>query len=362
MEHEIDQSTTPENEPMTANAPTKRIRIGPDFHRKLQQWKTRHSGAGEQRDDDHQAPRLDLKGQPVIQADDVPSRRSPAALQTQLHAPADVVVDDWTPAEDYDEDIAEPQPGPSQAPHSPVHIAASQERIQKYQAKKRQDKENRQSQAARPRAFIDRQEEAERIEFDDTSQQRRSQPILPRRLGLVSRGKRPAPVEEDEEYADEDVSQDEGFQTDSRDAGNRSQRRPQTSTVPSSNARTIQPPPTKSARTTSRTTRPSSSRVQRGSSPDVEPEEDDNQTSTSHTQVKALAKQNTALARMTTGQRKRKAWTVAEEMQLQTLIADYGTSWTELKKMDETGEQLLVDRDQVALKDKARNMKMAFLK
>ena len=52
-------------------------------------------------------------------------------------------------------------------------------------------------------------------------------------------------------------------------------------------------------------------------------------------------------------------WTREEEGQLMDLIKDYGCSWTKLKTMDR--ENILESRDQVALKDKARNMKVNFL-
>lgn len=56
----------------------------------------------------------------------------------------------------------------------------------------------------------------------------------------------------------------------------------------------------------------------------------------------------------------RKAWTERETETLIGLIEEYGTSWTLLKEIDTDG--VLKFRDQVALKDKARNMKLDFLK
>ena len=56
----------------------------------------------------------------------------------------------------------------------------------------------------------------------------------------------------------------------------------------------------------------------------------------------------------------RKAWTERETGTLINLIEEYGTSWTLLKESDTDG--VLKRRDQVALKDKARNMKLDFLK
>lgn len=56
----------------------------------------------------------------------------------------------------------------------------------------------------------------------------------------------------------------------------------------------------------------------------------------------------------------RKAWTDLETETLINLISENGTSWKLLK--DKDVGNVLVDRDQTALKDKARNMKFDFLK
>ncbi|KAL9114273.1 MAG: hypothetical protein Q9227_001695 [Pyrenula ochraceoflavens] len=59
----------------------------------------------------------------------------------------------------------------------------------------------------------------------------------------------------------------------------------------------------------------------------------------------------------------RRAWTAEETERLIDLIAEHGLSWVRLKTFDECHEEgeVLGRRDQVALKDKARNMKMDFL-
>lgn len=72
------------------------------------------------------------------------------------------------------------------------------------------------------------------------------------------------------------------------------------------------------------------------------------------------------LGRITTGARakkktqSRKAWTDLETETLINLISENGTSWRLLKEKDV--EKVLVDRDQTALKDKARNIKFDYLK
>ena len=58
----------------------------------------------------------------------------------------------------------------------------------------------------------------------------------------------------------------------------------------------------------------------------------------------------------------RKSWTDEETGLLLDLIEAHGTSWRLLKQIDLENDHVLKDRDQVALKDKARNMKLDFLK
>ncbi|KAL9009190.1 MAG: hypothetical protein Q9173_005757, partial [Seirophora scorigena] len=60
----------------------------------------------------------------------------------------------------------------------------------------------------------------------------------------------------------------------------------------------------------------------------------------------------------------RTSWSQEETDRLLELITDHGTSWSYLKVMDDNHPEgkLLHERDQVALKDKARNMKADYLK
>ena len=58
----------------------------------------------------------------------------------------------------------------------------------------------------------------------------------------------------------------------------------------------------------------------------------------------------------------RKAWTEEETERLLELIEEHGTSWALLKTEDFGAGNILESRDQVALKDKARNMKLDYLK
>lgn len=59
---------------------------------------------------------------------------------------------------------------------------------------------------------------------------------------------------------------------------------------------------------------------------------------------------------------RRTPWTDLETETLQELITTHGISWAKLKDMDKYNGNVLIDRDQVALRDKARNMKIDYLK
>ena len=77
-----------------------------------------------------------------------------------------------------------------------------------------------------------------------------------------------------------------------------------------------------------------------------------------YVRVNQSAKQRKAV--VTKPPQSRSAWTGAETDMLYYLITEHGTSWKLLKETDQGG--VLKARDQVALKDKARNMKMDYLK
>ena len=76
--------------------------------------------------------------------------------------------------------------------------------------------------------------------------------------------------------------------------------------------------------------------------------------------VNESAKQKMAV--VTKPPQRRSAWTGVETDMLYYLITEHGTSWKLLKEQDREQGHVLEARDQVALKDKARNMKMDYLK
>jgi hypothetical protein len=75
-----------------------------------------------------------------------------------------------------------------------------------------------------------------------------------------------------------------------------------------------------------------------------------------------MAKQATANKNKSKQPQRRRQWTPEETDSLRKLIEEVGTSWAKIKKRDDNGAKVLKDRDQVALKDKARNMKFDMLK
>ena len=75
--------------------------------------------------------------------------------------------------------------------------------------------------------------------------------------------------------------------------------------------------------------------------------------------AREIAKENTMAAGPKAPQ-KRTPWSTAEEGTLMDLMRLHGCSWTNIQKMDRGG--ILVKRSQVQLKDKARNMKVSFLR
>jgi hypothetical protein len=78
----------------------------------------------------------------------------------------------------------------------------------------------------------------------------------------------------------------------------------------------------------------------------------------------ALSAHTRVLSTRTTASEKR-LWTKEETGALYTYIVDYGTSWANIKRLDNKqkyGVSFLTDRSQVNLKDKARNMKFLMLK
>ena len=197
-----------------------------------------------------------------------------------------------------------------------------------------QDKENNPALAdsqiqAGKRRLIDRQPDAVRVEFEGT--QPPGNDDNPQATPLRN-DNMPEPSEDDE------------FQHDTRDLLpiNRNRKRPAAERTNSQRnkrvrvARTVGTPPI---------------------DPTSSPVEDDD---TIFNRVSKKAKLLTIQKNLAKQPQARKPWSILETNTLEELIEEYGTSWTLLKQNDV--EDVLADRDQVALKDKARNMKFNYMK
>lgn len=203
--------------------------------------------------------------------------------------------------------------------------------------------------------FIDPQHNAERISFESQEPTlpvlgNDDQRLLPRRVSTEERDL----LEESDE-----VSADEGFQQDQRpislqprrDRSSPKKRSAPAPPVSRRSAKRVQPAPRDESPTDEIGT--AVARHNRDQIP-------------APSQLENYKKANTQAKLMTSRQlkepQKRKAWTDEETKQLIALIEEHGTSWKLLKELDQADRSILASRDQVALKDKARNMKIDFLK
>lgn len=208
---------------------------------------------------------------------------------------------------------------------------------------------------AEKKNFIDRQLGAERVTFES---QETVQPN--RRRRSRSLGNKTTTAEMENRGEIEDVSSDQGYQEDHRRINATSTRKH------SFNKKRLAPRSARDGRSS-----PKRMRL----NPGDESVADDigsavlrhnQEQSPSPTQLENYKKANAQAKLNTATQPKkiqvRKAWTDEEMEALIDLIEEYGTSWTLLKERDLINGSILEARDQVALKDKARNMKVDFLK
>lgn len=259
---------------------------------------------------------------------------------------------DWRPA-NADEEMEDFEAGPSTAPEKI-------DRAAQVAMRDRLNKENRrQSQVAGTAKlrFIDAQPDAQRVEWSQATVPTASARTKP---SQVSRGKRPAQAIEEEEEGN--VTEDEGFQEDRRIIDDTRRRH-----APPAPRRAPVGPPAKKVRVENQEYNPS---------PQLDSEEEglvahvanavSSIPSTDYRVVNAIAKDNTRLIPPKIQTRTR--WTPTEEDALVDYIRRLGCSWSRIKKedSDDTDDKVpprwLDGRDQVALKDKARNMKFDFIK
>ena len=234
-----------------------------------------------------------------------------------------VDVDDWRPQDDDDqEDEAdEDDDDEDEAFQTQSHNAdrALQLREQR-EAESNKENQAESSQVQARKSLIDRQAGAEKVSWDDSSQE---------------------------------LSQDAGFQQPHhRPSSDRHALRP----INKRNAPELPP-------TTGRSP-PKRTRFQETLPGDHDDEGQAPQQPPRASQVYNIA--NEAAKQMTALQPKapqsRKPWSEEETETLLELIDTFGISWKLLKIEDERRLSILENRDQVALKDKARNMKFDYLK
>ena len=212
-----------------------------------------------------------------------------------------------------------------------------------------------QRQALGPRKlqYIDRQPSAQRVEW--------AEPGFSQDVPSSSRGVKRNHAAADEDDVEPDPSQDEGFQQDNRNQDIAAKRRSKPA----------------GARATARKTSQQQRAPKKARMTQVENQDGDNDVETAVNDYNNAgsppesslgvyqSSKSRALA-VTASQPKkvqvRKAWTDEETGTLLDLIEEHGTSWRLLKEIDDNNQGILRGRDQVALKDKARNMKLDFLK
>lgn len=208
-----------------------------------------------------------------------------------------------------------------------------------------------QRQALGHRQYIDPQSGAHRVEWSDAGF---SQNVASSSRGM-KRNYHAVTVEDDIEP---DPSQDEGFQRDDRNLDIAGKRRSKPQAAASGPLQ--QQRPAKRARMTEG--------EDEDGSHDLEAAANDynNAGDPPDSTLGAYQSSKTRALAMTASQPKkvqvRKAWTDDETGTLLDLIEEHGTSWRLLKEIDDNSHSILRGRDQVALKDKARNMKLDFLK
>ena len=255
--------------------------------------------------------------------DSAPHAQAPETTASQqLAAQQDPFAEEFNPsipAEGEEDD------GPPPSERGIRHIHDLQERQNAYQ-----NKENR-----APRSFLSRQPDARRVDFDDPSQPTGS---TARRSGMLS-----------------SPSQDSGFQTQAdvpqrdRDVPpSRKRRRDGDPERLTPSRRPLQPVRLTTA------TRPAQEPLDR--------EDEETRDIQEYAIVSQMAREVTRAQQVQNGRKPRKPWSEREVAFLTRYIEEYGCSWALILRKDKDGPNVFQDRDQYALKDKARNMRFDYEK
>ena len=206
--------------------------------------------------------------------------------------------------------------------------------------------------------FLDRQANAQKIQWSSQDSQQSEENVAG-----------PSKRKHAQAESDDDDSQDEGFQADQRNpnlnlrvtapAGRRVSPAPVRRPSPK-RARVQEEDETAAAARRRRQKDEAESQASaRQEASEDESDYEEERPRPSATQVTIMAKRETALAKQRTAEvQKRTAWSIADTELLQDRIEELGCSWSAIHKAG----GFETERDQVGLKDKARNMKVAFLK
>ncbi|KAK4547692.1 hypothetical protein LTR36_000649 [Oleoguttula mirabilis] len=313
---------------------------------------------------------------PQPQTAPVAQMMDPRLTQDQEAAPAQ---DDWVqPAEDdYDG-----QPTAQQRAQSTLQHLSGFQDLQRQNAKK-----------GKARSFIERQDTAHRVTFDESQQ---SQPYLqqgadyqpegvpgrssatgPYHVSPARSSNKRAYAHGDDDLQDFEPTQDEGFQTDLRDTAAADERRRAAQTArpqrprahpagsvgtvdyeyPGSTSASARPSPSKRPRKNPGSTIPPPIQPL---DPDDGPLPDDQ----SYQRAKVLAKHGRVVASQNRPPQVRMPWLNEEENALINLIVEHGgdgISYAALKKHDDHEGPVLARRSAEDMRFKARNMKLTFL-
>lgn len=236
--------------------------------------------------------------------------------------------------------------------------------------------------------FIDPQPNAVRLEWNEDGESQQASPRPAFGQGTQSRhpqslakGKRTLAEMEDESYLP-DPTQDEGFQTDTRDMSAADQRRKEVTFArdsrPAPRYPSIDPVssaagPSNYVSSTAPEARPSPNKRQRlnpGSSlvpfNELPPTGTDLPGHEQYSRAKIYARQHSAVANTRKPQQMRRPWTAEEESALMELIEEHGgegVSYAVLKNIDAARQEqaMLTHRSPEDLRFKARNMKVTML-
>ncbi|KAF2803864.1 uncharacterized protein BDZ99DRAFT_467978 [Mytilinidion resinicola] len=280
----------------------------------------------------------------------------------------EIIEDDWQPAPIDDEELEDPQEELSTARFPP----STNDRVARLAQEEQIQKENRKQR------FVDPQANTERVAWTQDTQ------LAPRPSGK-SKGKAPirasttsprrpsasAPKAQKRTHAqavqEESDEDDDDFQQDTRqfDVSKRRKVGPTASRLRFEEPIKVPPghqPQRRFPENRSRSVllRPSS---QDSDFEDEDEDEDAVPTSSNYRQVQQQAKRMTPAFPVRQAQRRaRNPWTACAEDQLVRYIEEYGCQWAYIKSLDEADTKMFLDRTDVDLKDKARNMKINYLR